>query len=92
MHGLATTELCLSVAFAPAVTQGAEYVVVGLMAAALLPLVSSSTYVIAVLRNALVLVSVPSEHQQIVLGGVLLLAMGLERARSTGISSPHGRL
>jgi ABC-type xylose transport system permease subunit len=46
----------------------------------------------AVLRNALVPVSVPSEHQQIVLGGVLLLAMGLERARSTGISSPHGRL
>jgi ribose transport system permease protein len=41
--------------------------------------------VMAVLRNALVLLSVPSEYQQIVLGGALLLAMGFERARSTGI-------
>lgn len=43
--------------------------------------------VMAVLRNALVLLSVPSEYQQIVLGSVLLLAMGFERARSTGISN-----
>jgi len=43
--------------------------------------------VMAVLRNALVLLSVPSEYQQIALGGALLLAMGLERVRSTGMSN-----
>ena len=43
--------------------------------------------VMALLRNALVLLSVPSEYQQIALGGALLLAMGLERARSTGMSN-----
>jgi ribose transport system permease protein len=42
--------------------------------------------VMAVLRNALVLLSVPSEYQQIALGGALLLAMGLERARSSGMA------